>query len=328
MLRDTTTDWPNRLFCAILSVLALLALPVQAAPNDNVQPAATGRNVAKALLLDATRIGERVVAVGERGIVLYSDDDGASWKQSAVPVDATLTSVVFADAEHGWITGHDATILATTDGGLTWQIQLRDPDLDVPLLALYFADMNTGIAVGGRGNVFRTRDGGNNWSNEVLLTGDEFDGHLFGIGKADSGSLFIASERGVLFRSDDAGATWQELTSPYNGSFFGLAFPGHGRIVAYAMLGNIAVSSDNGDSWRMVSTATDKSLMSGTVMSDGTLVIAGLDGAVLVSHDAGETFISKPQADRRKVSRLLPTRDGAWLAFGDGGVHRIALDLN
>lgn len=327
-MRSITTDWPSRLFCAILSVLALLALPVHAAPDDDLQPAATGRNVAKALLLDATRAGERVVAVGERGIVLYSDDDGVSWKQAAVPVDATLTSVVFADAEHGWITGHDATILATANGGLTWQVQFRDPDLDVPLLALYFADVNTGIAVGGRGNVFRTRDGGNTWSNEVLLTQDEFDGHLFGIGKADSGSLFIASERGVLFRSDDAGATWQELVSPYNGSFFGLAFPGQGRIVAYAMLGNVAVSSDNGTSWRMVPTGTDKSLMSGTVMSDGTLVIAGLDGAVLVSHDAGETFISKPQPERRKLSRLLPTRDGAWLAFGDGGVHRLTLNLN
>ena len=328
MLRATATDWPTRLFCLILSVLPLHASPVGAAPTGEVQPAATGRNVASALLLDATRAGERIVAVGERGIVLYSDDDGGSWLQAAVPVDPTLTSVVFADAEHGWITGHDATILATTDGGLTWQVQFRDPDLDVPLLAMYFADMNTGMAVGGRGNMFRTRDGGKTWVNEVLLTGDEFDGHLFGIGKADSGSLFIASERGVLFRSDDAGVTWQELASPYNGSFFGLAFPGHGRIVAYAMLGNIAVSSDNGDSWRMVPTGTDKSLMSGTVMADGTLVIAGLDGAVLVSHDAGETFLSMPQADRRKVSRLLPTRDGGWLAFGDGGVHRIMLNIN
>lgn len=328
MLRATTTDWPTRLFCTILSVFALLALPVQAAPDDDVQPAATGRNVASALLLDATRVGERIVAVGERGIVLYSDDEGGSWKQAAVPVDPTLTSVVFTDAEHGWITGHDATILATTDGGLTWQVQLRDPDLDVPLLALYFADVKTGIAVGGRGNLFRTTDGGNTWSNEVLLTGDGFDGHLFGIGRAQSGSLFIASEQGVLFRSDDAGATWQELISPYNGSFFGLAFPGSGRIVAYAMLGNVAVSSDNGDSWRMVPTATDKSLMSATVTSDGTLIIAGLDGAVLVSHDAGETFLSRPQADRRKVSRLLPTRDGGWLAFGDGGVQRIMLTIN
>ena len=313
----------------ILSAWLLTAAPpLAAAQADDVQPAATGRNVAKALLLDATRVGERIVAVGERGIVLYSDDDGASWKQAAVPVDATLTAVTFADAQHGWITGHDATILGTVDAGLSWTIQHREPELDVPLLALYFSDINTGIAVGGRGNMFRTTDGGKTWVKEVLLTRDEFDGHLFGIGKADSGSLFIASEQGVLFRSDDAGATWQQLVSPYNGSFFGLAFPGKGRVVAFAMIGNAAVSDDNGVSWRMVHTGTDKSLMSGTVMPDGTLVIAGLDGAILVSHDAGETYLSKPQPDRRRVARLLPTRDGAWLAFGDGGVRRITLDLN
>ncbi len=329
MLRTTTINQPTRIVRWVFTALALFAaLAAGSARADDPHPAATGPNVAKALLLDATRVGERIVAVGERGIVLYSDDDGASWKQAAVPVDATLTAVVFVDAQHGWISGHDAIILATVDGGLNWTIQYRDPDLDIPLLALHFEDANNGFAVGGRGNIFRTNDGGKTWTNEVLLTRDEFDGHLFGIGKADSGSLFLASEQGVLWRSDDAGATWQQLDSPYNGSFFGLALAGKGRAVAFAMLGHVALSNDNGLTWRMVSTGTDKSLMSGTTTDDGTLLLAGLDGAILASRDGGETFISKPQADRRKVARLLPTRDGAWLAFGDGGVRRITLDLN
>lgn len=307
----------------MLASVSMLADPTRA---EESHPAATGRNVARALLLDATRAGERIVAVGERGIVLYSDDEGATWKQAAVPVDPTLTAVTFVDAQHGWATGHDATILATVDGGLTWVKQFSDPELDVPLLALYFEDLRTGFAVGGRGNFFRTMDGGATWSDEVILTRDEFDGHLFGIGKAASGSLFMASEQGVLFRSDDAGATWLQLDSPYNGSFFGVSFHGP-RILAYGMRGHVAVSDDNGASWRMVPTGTDKSLMSATATADGVLVLAGLDGAIVTTRDGGETFALAPQEDRRKIARLLPTRDGAWLAFGENGVSRLTLEV-
>lgn len=318
--------WGVRALLALFAFgsVSMLADPTRA---EESHPAATGRNVARALLLDATRAGERIVAVGERGIVLYSDDEGATWKQATVPVDPTLTAVTFVDPQHGWATGHDATILATVDGGLTWVKQFSDPELDVPLLALHFENLRTGFAVGGRGNFFRTTDGGATWSNEVILTRDEFDGHLFGIGKAASGSFFMASERGVLFRSDDAGATWQQIDSPYNGSFFGVTFHSD-RVLVYGMRGHVAVSDDNGASWRMVATGTDKSLMSATATADSALVLAGLDGAIVTTRDGGETFALAPQEDRRKIARLLPTRDGAWLAFGENGVNRLTLEVN
>ena len=183
---------------ALRTVAALAPGPARA---DDPHPAATGRNVANALLLDATRVGERIVAVGERGIVLYSDDDGASWKQAAVPVDATLTAVTFADAQHGWVTGHDAVILATVDGGLTGPSSTAIRTWTCRCWHCISRTPTTDFAVGGRGNIFRTKDGGKTWTNEVMLTRDEFDGHLFGIGKADSGSSFpgVRAGRAVAF---------------------------------------------------------------------------------------------------------------------------------
>ena len=200
---------------ALVLLAAMMMLVTGRAAAEEMQPAATGRNVAKALLLDAARAGERIVAVGERGIVLYSDDEGASWSQGQVPLDTTLTSVAFADERRGWATGHDAAILATQDGGENWEVQLWEPDLDIPLLDVSFQSPTSGFAVGGRGNLFRTQDGGATWTNQVLLTRDEFDSHLFGIGQAPSGSYFLASEQGVLYRSDDGGTNWEQLDSPY-----------------------------------------------------------------------------------------------------------------
>lgn len=93
------------------------------------------------------------------------------------------------------------------------------------------------------------------------------------------------------------------------------------------MLGHVAVSDDNGETWRMVPTGTDKSFMSATVTAAGNIVLAGLDGVIAISRDGGQSFEIQAQTSRRKFSRLLPTRDGAWLAFGEGGVKRIALDV-
>lgn len=312
---------------AMLLIGGGLALSAQAAELKDAQPAATGPKVAEALLLDATHAGERIVAVGERGIVLYSDDQGQSWLQAAVPVDVTLTSVTFVDPKRGWVTGHDAVILATEDGGASWVLQYADPDLDVPLLDVYFESARSGLAVGGRGNLFRTDDGGKTWTNEVILTRDEFDSHLFGISESPSGSYFLASEQGVLYRSDDGGATWVQLDSPYRGSFFGVITTSASRVIAFAMLGNVAVSDDNGATWRLVPTGTDKSFMSATLSAGGAVVLAGLDGAIAVSRDGGDSFELMSQPDRRKFTRLLQKRDGTWLAFGEGGVRDISLDI-
>ena len=316
------------LLLGLLVVAGWLSSPARAQESvDDTQPAATGPRVAKALLLDATRAGERIVAVGERGIVLYSDNEGATWSQAAVPVDETLTSVNFADAQHGWATGHDAVILATQDGGASWVLQHIDPSLDVPLLDVYFESPTSGFAVGGRGNLFRTTDGGKTWTNQVILTRDEFDSHLFQIARAPSGSYFLASEQGVLYRSDDGGTTWTQLDSPYRGSFFGLTTTKQGRIIAFAMLGHVAVSDDNGATWRMVPTGTDKSFMSATISAGGAVVLAGLDGVIAVSRDGGDSFELMSQPDRRKIARLLQKRDGSWLAFGEGGARSISLDI-
>ena len=44
------------------------------------------------LLLDVTLAGERLIAVGERGHVLVSDDRGESWRQVRVPTTRIPTA--------------------------------------------------------------------------------------------------------------------------------------------------------------------------------------------------------------------------------------------
>ncbi len=72
------------------------------------------KNPAGNVLIAVARAGARLVAVGEHGVIVYSDDNGQRWRQAQVPVDLTLTSIAFADANHGWAAGHYGVIFIQT----------------------------------------------------------------------------------------------------------------------------------------------------------------------------------------------------------------------
>lgn len=290
-------------------------------------PAATGPQVQDAVFLGAARAGNRILAVGERGIVLISEDGGRVWRQAQVPVQVTLTAVTFAGETTVFAVGHDAVILRSTDSGDTWHVVHSDPELDAPLLDVVFSSEQAGMAVGGRGNLLRTHDGGETWTGTVIYGADDFDGHLFALTRT-SGALFVAAEAGAVQRSTDDGKTWQLLETDYTGSFFGLLALRSGRLLAYGMLGNARWSDDLGETWHPVQGDIEASLLTGTELPDGTVVLAGLDGAVAVSTDGGMTFTNASLVERMRISDALPVGDGEWLLLGDQGIQRKTLKVN
>ena len=69
------------------------------------------------------------------------------------------------------------------------------------------------------------------------------------------------AEGGLLFRSEDAGDSWQALESPYYGSFFGITrAPTASTLLAFGLRGNLFRSTDDGDSWQQVDTGSDRTL--------------------------------------------------------------------
>ena len=112
-----------------LSVLATLLvatiLPLSSVPAyaDTSNYALIMPRAAQSLFLDVAAAGSRLVAVGERGHILYSQDSGESWTQAKVPTTAMLTAVFFTNADTGWAVGHDGNILLSRDGGVNWELQ-------------------------------------------------------------------------------------------------------------------------------------------------------------------------------------------------------------
>ena len=156
----------GRTIVVLLACMVPGVLPAQEADDASSRPSLIEPLAPKALLLDLAWAGQRAVAVGERGIVLYSDDQGRNWTQVQVPASANLTAVCFVDELHGWAVGHDEVILRTEDGGLSWERTHYNPDANRPLLDVWFANAQRGLAIGAYGAFYSSSDGGRTWGEE------------------------------------------------------------------------------------------------------------------------------------------------------------------
>jgi photosystem II stability/assembly factor-like uncharacterized protein len=343
----------QRIAFAALLLLAPAAwsLPAPPTPAAMAMPALHSAKAEHATLLAVTRAGTRLVAAGERGVILTSDDEGAHWKQSAVPTSVNLTALRFVDAQQGWAVGHMGIILHTRDGGLSWHKQLDGVEAarlavaavhdsgdkrqiklanflvsdgpDKPFFDIWMDKQGQGFATGAFNLIFRTDDGGAHWRYWSPRLENPYGLHLYAITRL-GGDFFIAGEQGLLLRSRDGGAHFQALESPYEGSWFGLLATHAGDLFAYGLRGNAFVSHDSGDSWQPCETASRVSFSSATELADGRVVLANQAGQLFVSADRGEHFQPLPGLPGTPFAALTQTDSGALVLAGLRGLSRIA----
>jgi photosystem II stability/assembly factor-like uncharacterized protein len=302
--------------------------PVQASSEEASRYSVISNKAQQSLLLDVSSVGKRLVAVGDRGHVLFSDDNGTSWVQAKVPTTQMLTAVYFVDDTHGWAVGHDAQILATTDAGATWVKQYEDLELESPLLDIWFKDRSLGYAVGAYGVLLETTDGGANWEDVSDRMDNEDAYHLNAIVEVKNSGLFAVGEQGMMFRSPDWGQTWETLDSPYEGSLFGaLGTNEAGTLLVYGLRGHLFRSTDFGSTWQAISLNTANNgplefgLADGNRLADGSIVIIGHGGTVLKSTDNGQNFTVTNRADRLSLAGVAAMENGNLILVGQGGVH-------
>lgn len=308
----------DRRRCLWMLTLALLAA---AGTGTAEEQAIQSRLATKTLLVAAAHADGRLVAVGEWGHVVLSDDGGGSWRQArSVPTRVTLTDVTFVDPQKGWAVGHDAVVIHTRDGGETWELQYQAPEDELPLLSVWFDKAGHGLAAGAFATLLETRDDGETWRRRTLTSNPEEDYHLNAIFRGPGDSLFIAAEFGSIYRSLDGGASWEHLELPYQGSFWGGVPLGEGAFLVFGMRGHMFRSEDLGETWQELTSGTDQSLQSATVRADGTVVVVGLGGTVLTSSNGGRTFSASIEPDRRGIAAAAEGESGRLLLFGEMGV--------
>ena len=304
-------------------VAAVTPFMLQAQPTEP-QAAYQMPQASKALLTDLVKVdGQKLVAVGERGHILLSQD-GQSWTQAQVPVQANLNSVYFINPQQGWAVGHDATILVTADGGASWQLQHYSPETDKPLFDIYFADAKKGIAVGAYGIFYRTDDGGESWHKhfheELLLEADreylaelkETDPESYQIETeallphfnrlyADGDALYMICEAGFASKSVNLGDNRQRLDEFYNGSLFDITRTPQRALLAVGLRGHAFISQDQGMHWQQITLSKNATLNSAFSDDNGSVYLVGNAGTLLISHDGATSFTDYSQADGKAI---------------------------
>ncbi len=304
--------------CALL--LMLVALPLAAQVDRLERPALPSALAERALLLDLASANGLLVAVGERGHILRSVDDGLSWQQARVPVSVTLTAVTFVDSEYGWAVGHDGVILASRDGGASWSVQLDGRSLNAQLVS-YFEALQA------------ASDDGTDASLDPDLVAQGLDDALFaqeeGPSKpfldlyfADRQHGWVVGAYGLLLRTDDGGASWQPLSmaldNPDNFHLNAIAAQGDQLFIA-GEAGSLYRSDDRGASWLRLDPGYGGPLFSVTLTGENEVLLSGLRGRLFVSGDAGESWRLIETATRATFNAARVLAGGSLLAVGNGG---------
>lgn len=314
-------------------------------------PAAQSKIGATSALLGSAVAGTRIVAVGLRGMIIYSDDAGASWTQARVPVGSDLVAVNFPSPKLGWAVGHGGVVLNSSDGGATWVKQLdgvqaaelalrhfqgsgapeaamlveREKNLQAgggtqPFLDVYFENETTGFVVGTFNRLFRTTDGGKTWTPWMDRTDNPGELHFYSI-RGRAGSLYLTGEQGAVWRFDKASQRFVQAATPYKGTLFGLVVTDKDTVLAFGMRGSLYRSDDQGRSWEKASLGTPAGITGGVALAGGNVLLTTQAGAVNVSRDDGKTFQPVKTSRPMAYFGLAPLDDKRIVLVGAEGVR-------
>ncbi|MDF1552253.1 MAG: YCF48-related protein [Deferrisomatales bacterium] len=325
------------------------------------RPAIAVSAAARAVFLDITAAGQRLIAVGERGVVVLSDDGGQTWRQAQVPTSVSLTGVAFPTPKQGWAIGHAGIVLHTEDGGETWTKQLDgvvaarlaleaaeanaqrvgpddeeaqrhleaaqylvDDGPDKPFLDLAFEDEQHGFVVGAYNLIFRTDDGGRTWQPWLDRVDNPMGLHFYAIQIVGS-SVYLAGEQGLFLRSTDAGEHFERRETPYEGTYFAVMGNEQGELLLAGLRGNAYWSADGGETFQLSQVPIPVSFSAIARDGGGTLYFANQAGLLLVSHDGGRTLIPLNAPHLPPLASLMAAGPDHLLTVGWGGVIPVPL---
>lgn len=347
---------------------ATLAFPARAnvpAYPQLVEPAVHVLNPTRTYFIAGTTAGKRAFAVGQQGVILFSDDFGQNWHQAQVPVSTTITDIAFASPQVGWAVGALGVVLKTEDGGKTWFLQLdgngeialmntatqafvaaQPPNSDAadhatrraqilagqgpdkPLLSLLPISETEVFVFGTYRFAEHSTDGGKTWTDWSMNIGDPESQNIYGAA-AIGGAYYLVSETGLIFRSTDGGKTFPQLAEPGGAgaaTFFGISDTGTGGLIAYGVAGEMYLSTDQGKTWTAPKFAGTSNVNTVISLVGGALLIAGDSGGGLwMSRDHGNSFTLMTRNPVMGINALVPLGGLRFLIVSSVGVFPVDL---
>jgi len=338
----------RRRACAqLLAALAGAAAPAWAAaptaaggaerlPLALTRPARRVLQPDRCVMLALARAGNRLVAGGERGLILVSDDGGRQWVQASVPVGASITALRFANEREGWAVGHMGVVLRSTDGGAVWHKVLDGRQAAVlaweaakaaeaaPRAAPAVPDKP--VAKPAAAAPAEAEPPPSPLDDAQRLLDEGPDKPFLDIALRPDGSVWLLGAYGLALATHDGGRSWQSLMNGLPGglpnpeglSLYGWVARGAEQFV-FGEQGLLLHSAAAGQPFIAQPPAAQGSLFSALALRDGTLLLMGLRGRVLRSSAPGAPWLPVQTQVEASLLAGVQRADGGVVLVGAAG---------
>ncbi|TVQ73789.1 MAG: photosystem I reaction center subunit IV, partial [Oceanospirillales bacterium] len=237
---------------SLVCIAAMTPAIFAAQPDRLDQPAPISSAAHSVLLTDVARAGDRLVAVGDFGVVLYSDDNGIEWQQAQVPVTTLLTSVHFTSPQTGWITGHDGVLLYSNNGGQEWQLFFDGNEINRLKVEFFEARLASLTDEEIEEDPFLEEDLAFALEDAEFAQEEGPVNPLLKVWFKNEQSGFLLGAYGLALRTDDAGQNWtfisHDLPNPDQFHLNAITTLDDSLVIA-GEAGLLMRSDDQGDSW-------------------------------------------------------------------------------
>lgn len=324
-----------RTFVACSILIPLCSVPVMA---TEAKVSLKMPKVSKSLLLDIEKAGERLVVVGEKGHIIYSDDNAKSWQQADVPTAQMITAVSFVDGKSGWAVGHDAHVLKTTDGGETWILQRDGLGAQAEANVRALKDGKTHIA-----ELMQRLQGAGLDADAVIELETELDDAKWELESAEEKSQhapianplldvwfkdanygWAVGAFGQFISTKNGGMTWHDVSKSLDNEMGyhlnAVTGTADGVVFIGGEAGYLMVSTDNGETWSQASIDSDSTIFDLAVSADGsTIVSTGLRAKTFRSTDKGQTWHELVPNVNFSLAGANISQSGFLVLVGAGG---------
>jgi photosystem II stability/assembly factor-like uncharacterized protein len=266
----------------------------------------------------ANLTSSKLVAAGDAGTILISNDGGTTWNYKQIDFTARdLTGIYFINSSTGFVCGDAGLVMKTNDGGITWA-ELTTGATD-KLWDIEFIDANTGYAVGANGIVIKTTNGGTSWSvvttsitNTIYaVSAKSADNILLGIG-------YTSGTTNLILRSTDNGTTWASVTpAGFASSIYSISFADNATGYAFCSSAKVLKTTDGGATFTEIKDFGDGSAYSGYFTSATTGYVP-VGGVVNITTDGGTTWTSSTVTN--KNLRDVVVSSAGIITAGDCGL--------
>ncbi len=226
------------------------------------------------------------------------------------------------------------TILASEDGGKTWQPQTSGTNED--LSSIYFAaDGSHGWTAGSNGTILATKNSGETWEiqkwgiDELGLDSGDIDPRSAGTDQFLSGIAFAADgshgwavgTKGIILATENSGETWLAQTRGTNEDLYSITFAADGQLGWAVGYGTILSTGNGGKTWQTQTRDKTEVLLGITFSADGQHGWAvGWNSTILSTDNGGKSWQAQAsESTIGKRSRIVGELSG--IVFAADGQH-------